>query len=95
MRARSKDIPAYGKGFDFAQAFALPPVWDYTHYRILPGIAPTSYAMLALSNAMEYAPEPEEVAPDEEAATPDEIQPTEKQEQPEVPPDPKPAPQPE
>ena len=57
MRVRSKVIPAYGtKNFDWAQAWALYPKWDYTHYRIWPGIVSTSYAMLALSNAIEYAP---------------------------------------
>jgi hypothetical protein len=95
MRARSKVIPAYGKGFDFAQAFALPPVWDYTHYRIWPGIVTTSYAMLALSNAIAYAPEPEEIAITEESLPPNETKPSDAQEQPEAPPDPKPAPQPE
>jgi hypothetical protein len=47
--------------------------------------------MLALSNAIAYAPEPEVIVPTEETEPPDEIPPTEKQDQPEAPPDPSPA----
>ncbi len=83
MRVRSKVIPAYGaKNFDWAQAWALYPKWDYSHYRVWPGIVPTSYAMLALSQAMEYAPEPEDTSPVEETLAPGENPPAEKQNQP-------------
>ena len=60
MRARSKVIPEYtGRGFDWAQAWALPAKWNNSYYPTPAGVVPTSYAMLALSNAMEYALEPE------------------------------------
>ena len=96
MQARSKVLPEYtGRGFDWAQAWVLPARWNNSYYPTPAGIVPTSYAMLALSNAMEYALEPEEVTSTEEPAQPDEIPPPETQEKPESSPDQKPAPQPE
>ena len=91
MQARSKVLPEYtGREFDWAQAWVLSAKWNNEHYRAWPGIVPTSYAMLALANAMEYAPQPEEVTPIEESATPSETPPAEKQDQPDTPPDPQP-----
>ena len=76
MRARSKVIPEYtGRGFDWAQAWTLPAKWNNSYYPTPAGIVPTSYAMLVLSNAIEYAPQPEEVTPIEESASPDETSP--------------------
>jgi hypothetical protein len=76
MRARSKVIPEYiGRGFDWAQAWALPAKWNNSYYPTPAGVVPTSYAMLALSNAIEYAPEPDEVTSTEESVNPDEIPP--------------------
>ena len=76
MRARSKVIPEYtSRGFDWAQAWTLPAKWNNSYYPTPAGIVPTSYAMLVLSNAIEYAPQPEEVTPIEESASPDETSP--------------------
>ena len=91
MRARSKVLPEYvGRGFDWGQAWVLPASWNNSYYPTPAGVVPTSYAMLALSNAIAYAPEPEVIVPTEETEPPDEIPPTEKQDQPEDPPDPSP-----
>ena len=49
------------------------------------GVVPTSYAMLALSSAMEYAPEPEEVNSTEETAPTNSTSPGKTQEQDERP----------
>ncbi len=96
MRARSKVLPEYvGKGFDWAQAWALSAHWNNSYYRASAGVVPTSYAMIALSQAMEHAPEPEEVGLIEEAAPPNETPPAEKQDQPKTPPDQQVPPQPE
>tara|TARA_Y100000588_G_scaffold322312_1_gene354194 strand:- start:920 stop:3673 length:2754 start_codon:yes stop_codon:yes gene_type:complete len=90
MRTRSTMLPEYtGRGFDWAQAWVLPAKWNNSYYPTPAGIVPTSYAMLALSNAMEYALEPEV---DE---SPDDTPPAETQNQPGTPPDPKLNPQPE
>jgi len=76
LRARSKLLPQYtGKGFDWAQAWVLPDKWNNSYYPTPAGIVPTSYAMLALANAIEYAPQPEEVTSIEESASPNEIPP--------------------
>jgi hypothetical protein len=92
MRARSKVLPEYvGRGFDWGQAWVLPASWNNSYYPTPAGVVPTSYAMLALSNAIAYAPEPEVIVPTEETEPPDEIPPTEKQEQPEASPAPSPA----
>jgi len=76
LRARSKLLPQYtGKGFNWAQAWVLPDKWNNSYYPTPAGIVPTSYAMLALANAIEYAPQPEEVTSIEESASPNEIPP--------------------
>ena len=90
MRTRSTMLPEYtGRGFDWAQAWVLPARWNNSYYPTPAGIVPTSYAMLALSNAMEYALEPEV---DE---SPDDTPPGDIETQPENLPDRKPSIQPE